>query len=136
MSDSTEENPLFAIEYDSSDESTPDTTERVPRDFQSEENFQTVRREWKARSESGEIHKTLPPLPLNPRSKPQTAQFLYAIEELYFYRKFEEAKKLSERILEQDDLMEDFRAVVEKYERRCGERLGVGREKEKEEEEK
>lgn len=52
---------------------------------------------------------------------------------MYFYRKFEEARKLSERILKQDDLMEDFRAVVEKYERRCGERLKAGREKEEEE---
>ncbi|KAA8574499.1 hypothetical protein EYC84_005953 [Monilinia fructicola] len=101
--------PSFAIEVDSSDESTPDTTEKIPRDFQSEESFQTVKREWRARIECGEIHKTLPPLPLNPRSKPETQQVLYAIEELYFYRRFQEAVELTGRVLEQEDLMEDFR---------------------------
>ncbi|KAB8303088.1 hypothetical protein EYC80_004541 [Monilinia laxa] len=120
------ENPLFAIDVDSSDESTPDTTEKIPRDFQSEESFQTVKREWRVRIECGEIYKTLPPFPLNPRSKPETQQVLYAVEELYFYRRFQEAVELTGKVLEQEDLMEDFRGVVEKYRRRCVERLRVG----------
>ncbi|KAF7866755.1 hypothetical protein EAF04_005597 [Stromatinia cepivora] len=128
MSDSPDENPLFAIECDSSTDSssTQETIQKVPRDFQSEESFQTVKREWRARIECGEIHKTLSPLPLNPRSKPQTAQFLYAIEELYFYKRYEEALRLVEGVLRQEDLMEDFRGTVERYGRRCEGRLREG----------
>ncbi|ESZ91412.1 hypothetical protein SBOR_8207 [Sclerotinia borealis F-4128] len=118
-----DENPFFAISVDSSDESTPDISEKVPRDFQSEESFQKVKREWRARIECGEIHTTLPPLPLNPRSKPQTQQMLHAIEELYFYKRYAEALDLTEKVLMQKDLVEDFRNVVVKYRRRCGERL-------------
>ncbi|RAL64407.1 hypothetical protein DID88_001883 [Monilinia fructigena] len=69
----------------------------------------TVKHEWRARIECGEIYKTLPPFPLNPRSKPETQQVLYAIEELYFYRRFQEAVELTGKALEQEDLMEDFR---------------------------
>ncbi|PQE27572.1 hypothetical protein CJF30_00007927 [Rutstroemia sp. NJR-2017a BBW] len=46
-----DESGLFNIEVDSSDES---STAEVPRDFQSEESFQAVRREWKAKIETGE----------------------------------------------------------------------------------
>jgi hypothetical protein len=38
----------------SSDESVDETT-KVPRDFQSEENFQKHRREWKPKNEVGEV---------------------------------------------------------------------------------
>jgi len=46
-----DESGLFNIEVDSSDESAAE----VPRDFQSEESFQAVRREWKAKIETGEV---------------------------------------------------------------------------------
>jgi hypothetical protein len=38
----------------SSDESV-DETAKVPRDFQSEEDFQKQRREWKPKNEAGEV---------------------------------------------------------------------------------
>jgi hypothetical protein len=44
---------LFSIDPSSSDESTK--AEKLPRDFQSEENFNTVKREWKPKAEGGEV---------------------------------------------------------------------------------
>lgn len=46
-----DESGLFNIEVDSSDESSAE----VPRDFQSEENFQAVKREWRGKIETGEV---------------------------------------------------------------------------------
>ena len=48
-----EDGGLFNIEV-SSDESVNEV-EKVPRDFQSEEDFQRQRREWKPKVERGEV---------------------------------------------------------------------------------
>lgn len=48
-----DETKFFNIEV-SSDESVDDT-KKVPRDFQSEEDFQKQRREWKPKNEVGEV---------------------------------------------------------------------------------
>lgn len=48
-----EDGGLFNIEV-SSDESVNES-EKVPRDFQSEEDFQKQRREWKVKVEKGEV---------------------------------------------------------------------------------
>jgi hypothetical protein len=45
---------LFNIEVSSEDE-TIDEAEKVPRDFQSEEDFQKQRAEWKPKIEVGEV---------------------------------------------------------------------------------
>jgi hypothetical protein len=44
---------LFAIEV--SPEGSVSEPDRVPRDFQSEEDFQRVKREWKPKIEKGEV---------------------------------------------------------------------------------
>ena len=48
-----EDGGLFAIEV-SSDESAK-ASEKIPRDFQSEEDFARQRREWKVKVEKGEV---------------------------------------------------------------------------------
>jgi hypothetical protein len=45
---------LFNIEPESSEDSA-DEGQKVPRDFQSEEDFQKQRREWKPKNEFGEV---------------------------------------------------------------------------------
>ena len=48
-----EDGGLFNIEVSSEDEAVKD--EKVPRDFQSEEDFQRVKTEWKPKIETGEV---------------------------------------------------------------------------------
>lgn len=45
---------LFSIEVDDLEESV-DKSKKVPRDFQSEEDFQRQTRQWKPKSEVGEV---------------------------------------------------------------------------------
>jgi hypothetical protein len=49
---------LFSIELSSSDESV-DVKEKVPRDFQSEDDFERQRKEWKPKIEAGEVGHSL-----------------------------------------------------------------------------
>lgn len=46
---------LFNIEISSEDEATEQVQVQVPRDFQSEEDFQRQRAEWKPKIEIGEV---------------------------------------------------------------------------------
>jgi len=103
---------LFNIEVSSSDEGTNDS-QKVPRDYQSEEDFQRQRSEWKPPVETGEIWKSLK-LPVDYPSKPEAQAILHAIEELYFYRRYEEAAKLAEDTLK-GTLNEDYRKSVTDY---------------------
>lgn len=48
---------------------------------------------------------------------------LYAIEELYFLRRFEEAIETAAKVLESEKLGDEFRSVVEGYKARCVRRL-------------
>jgi hypothetical protein len=125
---------LFNIEA-SSDESV-DESEKVPRDFQSDEDFQKQRREWKAKNEVGEVSfiyyilsectdrgsyykiwKTLK-FPICNPSKPESQTILHAIEELYFFRRYEEAGKVAEEVLK-GRLNEEFRKTISDYLLRC-----------------
>jgi hypothetical protein len=51
-----EDGGLFNIEVSSEDEA-ENESEKVPRDFQSEEDFQRQRAEWKPKIELGEVRK-------------------------------------------------------------------------------
>ncbi|KAG0652047.1 hypothetical protein D0Z07_1054 [Hyphodiscus hymeniophilus] len=110
-----EDGGLFNIEL-SSDESVSES-EKTPRDFQSEEDFQRQRREWKVKIEEGEIWKALK-LPVDDPTKPESQMILHAIEELYFFRRYEEARQLSNDVLK-GKLNGEFRGVLEKYRAKC-----------------
>jgi hypothetical protein len=49
---------LFNIELSSSDESV-NVKEKVPRDFQSQDDFERQRKEWKPKIEAGEVSHSL-----------------------------------------------------------------------------
>lgn len=69
-------------------------------------------------------------IPLGPRRVPkhEGQELLHAVEELYFFRRFEEAVSLVGRMFEGegggDGLDGDVRDLLRTYERKCNEKLG------------
>lgn len=75
----------------------------------------------KRNSNSGQIWKGIS-LPLTSPSKPELQSVLHAVEELYFFRRFEEALAFLERVLKAPEgLGEEAKGVLEGYERKCRE---------------
>jgi hypothetical protein len=135
---------LFNIEVSSEDEAETEP-EKVPRDFQSEEDFQRQRAAWKPKIEVGEVRicpffwllclfwankaenpvqqlwKTLK-LPIDKPSKPESQTILHAIEELYFFKRYEEALKIVQEALN-GELISEFRKTLEDYKARCQNKL-------------
>ncbi|KAL2073610.1 hypothetical protein VTL71DRAFT_10936 [Oculimacula yallundae] len=127
MDGEDENGGLFNIEFDSEDErAAAEKEKKVPRDFQSEEDFQKVAREWKPKVESGDIYKSLT-LPITNPSKPVSQTILHAVEELYFYRRFEEAKRVTVEALNAEGLIPEFRKTLEGYLERCEAKLAIGK---------
>lgn len=62
-------------------------------------------------------------------SKPEAEEIQHAIEELYFLRRYGEARDLAEKVLE-GVMGEALRRVVEGYKGRCEVKMEVGRERE------
>jgi hypothetical protein len=56
--------------------------------------------------------------PVDNPSKPDSQTILHAIEELYFFRRYEEARKVADDVL-RGVLNEEFRRVVAGYKERC-----------------
>lgn len=54
-------------------------------------------------------------------SKPQAQQLLHAIEELYFFRRFDEGARFARRVLDTSSaaLDDEHRSVVALYEEKC-----------------
>jgi len=135
---------LFNIEVSSEDEAATES-EKVPRDFQSEEDFQRQRAEWKPKIEDGEVRlcllfwllclfwankaenpvqqlwKTLK-LPYDNPSKAESQTILHAIEELYFFKRYQEALKIAQEALN-GELISDFRKTLDDYKARCQNKL-------------
>ncbi|KAG4438416.1 hypothetical protein IFR05_006122 [Cadophora sp. M221] len=115
MDGEDENGGLFNIEFDSEDEkAAAEQEKKVPRDFQSEEDFQRQASEWRPKVERGEIYKTLT-LPISNPSKPVSQTILHAVEELYFYRQYEEARKVTVEALKAEGLIAEFRKTLERY---------------------
>lgn len=135
---------LFNIEVSSEVEAETES-EKVPRDFQSEEDFQRQRAEWKPKIEAGEVticpffwlwglrwaNKAENPvqqvwkslkLPVDKPSKPESQTILHAIEELYFFKRYEEALKIVQEALN-GELISEFRKILEDYKMRCQNKL-------------
>ncbi|TVY59549.1 hypothetical protein LSUE1_G008119 [Lachnellula suecica] len=115
-----EDGGLFNIEFSSADEAAGEA-EKVPRDFLSEEEFQRQKAAWRPKVETGELWKTLK-LPIDNPSKPESQIILHAIEELYFFRRYEEAGRIAGDIL-RGQLSGEFRKVVLGYKERCEAKL-------------
>ena len=61
-------------------------------------------------------------LPTDNPSKQQSQTILHAIEELYFFRKYEEAEKVADEVLK-GKLGNEFRKTITDYRERCEARL-------------
>ncbi|KAK1780871.1 hypothetical protein QBC45DRAFT_407735 [Copromyces sp. CBS 386.78] len=132
---------------DSEDESTTTTTTnpktevvecaqpttKADRTALSEEAFQELKRTYRVKVENGEFHVHLPfpigsPSPDGSRTinKPEAQEILHAVEELYFFRRYEEAVALIQKIWADagENLFDkDTTGLLRLYERRCAERL-------------
>lgn len=141
--DDDENGGLFNIEVSSEEE---DVEEKVPRDFQSEVDFQRVKAEYQPKVEVGGVsayihtlnHSTKRPLlieilafqlwktlqlPKDNPSKIESQTMLHAIEELYFFKRYEEALEVTEDALK-GELVADFRKTLEEYRSRCQAKIG------------
>ncbi|KUJ11999.1 uncharacterized protein LY89DRAFT_738625 [Mollisia scopiformis] len=113
---------LFSITLSSSDSDTSPTSPKLPRDFQSEADFQAILKTWKPKVETGDLYKTLK-LPINRPTKPESQVILHAVEELYFLRRYEEALGVVERALE-GELGVEIRGVLGRYRGKCEGKVG------------
>ncbi|KAL1865721.1 hypothetical protein Daus18300_007097 [Diaporthe australafricana] len=99
------------------------------RTAQSEDAFQAVKREYRAKVDNGEIWKSMN-VPLGSRKVPkhEGQELLHAVEELYFFRRFEEAVSFVEKVFDGEGggegLDRDVRDVLRSYETKCLAKLG------------
>ncbi|KAI1340389.1 hypothetical protein F5Y15DRAFT_56523 [Xylariaceae sp. FL0016] len=102
---------LFGIQLsDSEDSSAKD--EAPARNAQSEEAFQKVKKQYKVKAEDGE---------------PESQATLHAVEELYFFGRFEEGAAFASVVLNAESdgrLDEDTRKMMRYYEKKCIEKAG------------
>ncbi|KAI2606436.1 uncharacterized protein GGS25DRAFT_390399 [Hypoxylon fragiforme] len=75
---------------------------RTPADrtAQSEEEFRAVKAAYRVKVENGEIWKTAPrPIANAPVPKPEAQTLLHAVEELYFFRRYDEGARFVDGVL-------------------------------------
>ncbi|KAK7906491.1 hypothetical protein PG985_016228 [Apiospora marii] len=135
------ESELFSINL-ADDEDDPEagasaTASAPPADRtgQTEEEFQAVRRGYRVNVENGDIWKTIKlPLARQP-SKFEAQALLHAVEELYFFRRFEEGADFARKALLGEEeagseaklLDTDTRRLLKHYESRCRERSAAAK---------
>ncbi|KAB5515198.1 hypothetical protein GE09DRAFT_1231445 [Coniochaeta sp. 2T2.1] len=103
----------------------PTATTREERNAQTEEGFQKLRSTYRVKVENGEIYKSVS-LPLAEPSKPACQEVVHAVEELYFFGRYEEALGFIRRVLGAEDeggLDRDSTELMKYYEGRCDERI-------------
>ncbi|KAL2886096.1 Quinone oxidoreductase [Ceratocystis lukuohia] len=81
---------IFSIAILDDEETAQQTKDREARTALSEDAFQALRQTYEPKRENGEVV-----------SKPEALAAVQAVEELYFYRRFEEAAQLAENIIAQ-----------------------------------
>lgn len=102
---------------------------RADRTALSEEAFQHLQATYQPKVENGEIWKTIT-FPIG-CTKPEWQEVLHAVEELYFFRRYEEAALFVERIFseetgkEEKSLDADTQKLLRLYEDRARARMGV-----------
>lgn len=134
------ENGLFAIDLSDSEDDTPkkESLTQEQRTAQTEEDHQELKKSYQPKIQNGEIWKTIPiPLDSSP-IKTTGPEILYAVEELYFYRRYAEAvafiRQASSGEFGTSGLDQDTRKMLAVYEARCvdrAERVAQGDQKSK-----
>ncbi|KAJ4423575.1 hypothetical protein N0V82_001741 [Gnomoniopsis sp. IMI 355080] len=100
-----------------------ETTTR-DRTGQTEEEFQALKSDYRPKVDNGEIWKSIQ-VPLGQRkvSKQESQGLLHAVEELYFYKRFDEAIAFIGRVFDgapdAEGLDGEVREVLRLYERKC-----------------
>ncbi|ROV99602.1 hypothetical protein VPNG_07715 [Cytospora leucostoma] len=128
---------LFNISISDSEEDDVDVSHGIAqggakrdRTGQSEAQFEAVKRDYRAKIENGNIYKSvkLPSHGQQKLSKQEAQELLHAVEELYFYRRYDEAVAFVGRVFEGDGagegLERDVRDLLKTYEQKCQGKLG------------
>ncbi|KAF5019132.1 hypothetical protein F66182_8868 [Fusarium sp. NRRL 66182] len=119
------EDPLanFVISDVSSDEAEKAEAKKSRRTGQSEEAWRAIQRDYKTKVENGEIYQKIK-LPLGPgASKMDIQEVIHAVEEHYFFRRYQEAEKLaSDALIGSEGLDKDSRQLLETYQDKCHQR--------------
>ena len=141
------DNDLFAIEVDADDyaETAATDTPAASRTYQSEEAFQTIKASYEAKVDGGtSYHDLLVAMPilsqpmdaidskfsLGPAdapvklSKKDVQSLGYAVAELYYARDFAKVIELCKRVRRSCVLDGKMSEALDRWERRCRERLG------------
>ncbi|KAK3996732.1 hypothetical protein QBC44DRAFT_257607 [Cladorrhinum sp. PSN332] len=103
---------------------------RAERTALSEPAFQALKKSYRAKVENGEIWSTIP-LPLATKlSKPDAQELLHAVEELYFFKRFNEAAQFLSKVFNdgkgEECIDQETRGLLKVYEGRCRAKLGNG----------
>ncbi|KAH7325818.1 hypothetical protein B0I35DRAFT_474552 [Stachybotrys elegans] len=118
---------LFNIQI--SDDETEQHEEKASRRTgQSESEFQAVKRDYRIKVENGHIYEHIT-LPLSDDSKKaQIQEVMHAVEELYFFRRYQDAIDLVNKVLDPDQggMVDDaLRDTLTLYQSRCRQRLAA-----------
>ncbi|KAK4229672.1 hypothetical protein QBC38DRAFT_471916 [Podospora fimiseda] len=108
---------------------TPELT-RAERTALTEPAFQALKKSYRAKVENGEIWLTIP-LPLVTKlSKPDAQELLHAVEELYFFRRYDEAVEFLSKVFDdgkgEECIDQETRELLRGYEERCRTKFGNG----------
>ncbi|KAM0333552.1 hypothetical protein ACHAQA_002217 [Verticillium albo-atrum] len=128
MADTDDAGGLFNIAISDSEDDAKAEEKKQQRVGQTEADFQAVKASYKAKIENGEIWKGIT-LPLEgSASKPEAQELLHAVEELYFFRRYEEGARFARRVLDTsgEALDDEHREVLALYEKKCLGRMGAG----------
>ncbi|KPM39039.1 hypothetical protein AK830_g7481 [Neonectria ditissima] len=118
-----EENSLFNIQVSDASDDEPEAKE-ARRTGQSEDTWNAIRREYQPKIENGDIHKTVQLPVSSDASKQDLQELVHAVEELYFFRRYESATHfISKALSESEDLDADTRQLLSIYQDKCQKKL-------------
>ncbi|ETS80994.1 hypothetical protein PFICI_05996 [Pestalotiopsis fici W106-1] len=130
---------LFSISISDGDDSAPEAAEpskstaKVPgsaRIAQSEDEFQAVKQGYRVKVENGELWKDIT-LPLGDKvTKPEVQALLHAVEELYFFKRYDEGVVFVRRLLDGEEgssggLEADTVKLLRYYQSKCEQRASA-----------
>ncbi|KAK7397520.1 hypothetical protein QQX98_013115 [Neonectria punicea] len=118
-----EENSLFNIEVsDASDDELE--VKEARRTGQSEDVWSAIQRDYQPKIENGQIHKTVQLPVASDASKQLLQELIHAVEELYFFRRYEHAAEfISEALSASGDLDANTRQLLCIYQDKCQKKL-------------
>ncbi|KAF7542927.1 hypothetical protein G7Z17_g11160 [Cylindrodendrum hubeiense] len=115
-----EENGLFNIQVSDASDDEEREAKAARRTGQSEEAWSAIQREYLPKVENGDIHETIK-LPISSgASKQHIQELIHAVEELYFFRKYDRAVQfIRDALSSSDGLDTDTRQLLATYQDKC-----------------